>query len=68
LRTTRLPNLKTIAARRREAVEDLANLPRAASGTELDQARATLHDLLGEVRVDRRGTTYADVGLALQIW
>jgi hypothetical protein len=62
-RTIQLPDMSMITAKWRTVVEDLGNLSKLATQTEVFTARRTLQSLLGIVRVDRDGKGYADLGL-----
>jgi hypothetical protein len=62
-KTIQLPDMSIITAKWRTVVEDLGNLPKLATPTEVGTARQTLQALLGIVRVDRDGKGYADLGL-----
>ena len=58
-----LPDISVIANHWRAVVERLGDLPKTLTPGELDTARGSLMALFGEVRVDRHGKGYADLGL-----
>jgi hypothetical protein len=64
-RSIQLPDMSAIRARWRAVVDDLGNLPKRASPSELAAARRSLQSLIGIVRVDRDGKGYADIGVGV---
>ncbi len=58
-----LPDISVIADQWTAVVERLGDLPKTLTPSELDTARGALKALFGEVRVDRHGKGYADLGL-----
>ncbi len=62
-RTIQIPDVSTVTAKWRAVVENLENLPKMATPSEVETARRSLRSLLGTVRVDRTGKGFADLSL-----
>ena len=58
-----LPDISVISDHWTATVERLGDLPKTLTPGELDTARNALKGLFGEVRVDRHGKGYAELGL-----
>ena len=62
-RTIQLPDASAITAKWRAVIENLSNLTKMATASEVETARRSLRSLLGTVRVDRTGRGFADLSL-----